>query len=190
MRQIANLALNSLTGEFQKPYSPRGRMWSRRSGLICALRLQALYSLRSERRWSSGSKRICCSARLSAPYQECGRVMQRVHQGPRLAAGQDTSRSRHRYSQTRRWQPRRVRRTRLGGDGSGTARSGPKWRTGFSPQALEQRDASFDHRPDSRSRSWRSREGEPPRLDRGAVTIRAWGRCRAAAGAGPDRSTK
>jgi hypothetical protein len=41
MQQIANLALNSLTGEFQKPYSPRGRVWSPPERLICALRLQA-----------------------------------------------------------------------------------------------------------------------------------------------------
>ena len=49
IRQIANAALASLSGEFQKLYSPIGRSSIPPERLIRALLLQAFYSIRSER---------------------------------------------------------------------------------------------------------------------------------------------
>ena len=49
IRQIANAALASLSGEFQKLYSPIGRELIPPERLIRALLLQAFYSIRSER---------------------------------------------------------------------------------------------------------------------------------------------
>src|SRR5215470_13304900 len=49
IRQIANTALNLLSGEFQKLYSPIGRESIPPERLMRALLLQAFYSIRSER---------------------------------------------------------------------------------------------------------------------------------------------
>jgi transposase len=49
IRTIANAALNSLSGEFQKLYSPLGRESIPPERLMRALLLQAFYSIRSER---------------------------------------------------------------------------------------------------------------------------------------------
>jgi transposase len=49
IRQIANAALKSLSGEFQKLYSPIGRVSIPPERLMRALLLQAFYSIRSER---------------------------------------------------------------------------------------------------------------------------------------------
>src|SRR5215470_20431573 len=49
IRQIANTALKSLSGEFQKLYSPIGRESIPPERLMRALLLQAFYSIRSER---------------------------------------------------------------------------------------------------------------------------------------------
>jgi transposase len=49
IRAIANAALKSLSGEFQKLYSPLGRESIPRKRLMRALLLQAFYSIRSER---------------------------------------------------------------------------------------------------------------------------------------------
>src|SRR5690348_18479749 len=49
VRQIANAALKSLSGEFQKLYSPIGRESIPPERLMRALLLQAFYSIRSER---------------------------------------------------------------------------------------------------------------------------------------------
>ena len=49
IRQIANAALRSLSGEFQKLYSPIGRESIPPERLLRALLLQAFYSIRSER---------------------------------------------------------------------------------------------------------------------------------------------
>jgi transposase len=49
IRQIANAALKSLSGEFQKLYSPIGRESIPPERLMRALLLQAFYSIRSER---------------------------------------------------------------------------------------------------------------------------------------------
>jgi transposase len=49
IRQIANAALKSLSGEFQKLYSPIGRESIPPERLLRALLLQAFYSIRSER---------------------------------------------------------------------------------------------------------------------------------------------
>jgi transposase len=49
IRQIANAALHALSGEFDKLYSPIGRVSIPPERLIRALLLQAFYSIRSER---------------------------------------------------------------------------------------------------------------------------------------------
>jgi transposase len=49
IRQIANAALTSLSGELQKLYSPLGRVSIPPERLMRALLLQAFYSIRSER---------------------------------------------------------------------------------------------------------------------------------------------
>ena len=49
IRAIANAALKSLSGEFQKLYSPLGRESIPPERLMRALLLQAFYSIRSER---------------------------------------------------------------------------------------------------------------------------------------------
>jgi transposase len=49
IRAIANAALKSLSGEFQKLYSPLGRESIPPKRLLRALLLQAFYSIRSER---------------------------------------------------------------------------------------------------------------------------------------------
>jgi hypothetical protein len=49
IRQVANAALQSLSGEFQKLYSPIGRESIPPERLMRALLLQAFYSIRSER---------------------------------------------------------------------------------------------------------------------------------------------
>ena len=49
IRQIANAALKSLSGEFEKLYSPIGRESIPPERLMRALLLQAFYSIRSER---------------------------------------------------------------------------------------------------------------------------------------------
>ena len=49
IREVANTALKSLTGEFAKLYSPIGRESIPPERLMRALLLQAFYSLRSER---------------------------------------------------------------------------------------------------------------------------------------------
>jgi transposase len=49
IRAIANAALKSLSGEFEKLYSPLGRESIRPERLLRALLLQAFYSIRSER---------------------------------------------------------------------------------------------------------------------------------------------
>ena len=49
IRKIANAALKSLSGEFQKLYSPIGRESIPPERLMRALLLQAFYSIRSER---------------------------------------------------------------------------------------------------------------------------------------------
>ena len=49
IRAIANAALKSLSGEFQKLYSPLGRESIPPERLLRALLLQAFYSIRSER---------------------------------------------------------------------------------------------------------------------------------------------
>src|SRR5262249_2667000 len=49
IRQLANTALNLLSGEFQKLYSPLGRVSIPPERLMRALLLQAFYSIRSER---------------------------------------------------------------------------------------------------------------------------------------------
>ena len=49
IRQIANAALKSLSGEFAKLYSPIGRESIPPERLMRALLLQAFYSIRSER---------------------------------------------------------------------------------------------------------------------------------------------
>src|SRR5437763_10723290 len=49
IRAIANIALKSLSGEFEKLYSPIGRESIPPERLMRALLLQAFYSIRSER---------------------------------------------------------------------------------------------------------------------------------------------
>src|SRR5438270_8507725 len=49
IRAIANVALKSLSGEFEKLYSPLGRESIPPERLMRALLLQAFYSIRSER---------------------------------------------------------------------------------------------------------------------------------------------
>ena len=49
IRAIANVALKSLSGEFEKLYSPLGRESIPPERLLRALLLQAFYSIRSER---------------------------------------------------------------------------------------------------------------------------------------------
>ena len=49
IRAIANAALKSLSGEFEKLYSPLGRESIPPERLLRALLLQAFYSIRSER---------------------------------------------------------------------------------------------------------------------------------------------
>ena len=86
IRAIANAALKSLSGEFQKLYSPLGRESIPPERLLRALLLQAFYSIRSERQLVERIDHDLFPLVCRARHRGSGVGCHDLHQEPRPAA--------------------------------------------------------------------------------------------------------